>query len=291
MKEAVEEPVEEEKVEEEPEVEEEDVPDEEEPNLEEEMKAFSKIDVFGVENILDIGDNKPLFQHFNFEDWTMLSLRYEIHLLAHSFRKDVTDPDRVGIHADHLAYYYNRYFKKQLNLKFYGVETIDQLLEYVTEVVAMNEKTRILEPLLGEEVEFPGVFAMITEEDRRDRARRVDMGEESAKLKLSQQAGGLLQLGGLVAGMPIRPVAGLPVAARPTLPAWAGMGAGGAPMRPGLQAGAWPATARPAMGMGMGMGVRPAMGAWGQMGGAPRPAWPGAAGAVRPVWGAAAAWR
>merc|ERR1740121_1744341 len=75
---------------------------------------FEKLDVFGVEDILDVGAGEPLFMQFAFEDWTMMTLRYEIHLLTHSFKKDVNDPDRIGIHADHLSFYYNKYFKKQL---------------------------------------------------------------------------------------------------------------------------------------------------------------------------------
>eukprot|EP00438_Fugacium_kawagutii_P015722 Skav235345 [mRNA] locus=scaffold520:1253293:1253487:- [translate_table: standard] len=36
----------------------------------------------------------PLFEKFQYEDWTLLSTRYELHLLLHSFKKDLNDPDR-----------------------------------------------------------------------------------------------------------------------------------------------------------------------------------------------------
>ena len=31
---------------------------------------------------------------FVYEDWTLLSTRYELHLLLHSFKADLDDPDR-----------------------------------------------------------------------------------------------------------------------------------------------------------------------------------------------------
>ncbi len=48
----------------------------------------------GVTDILDLGNGMPLFDKFQYEDWTLLSTRYELHLLLHSFKKDLDDPDR-----------------------------------------------------------------------------------------------------------------------------------------------------------------------------------------------------
>merc|ERR1719382_573232 len=100
-------------------------PEEEEEEEEEDdgKVDFEKLDVFGVEDIMDVGGGEPLFSCFGFEDWSMMSLRFEIHLLTHAFRRDVNDPDRVGIHLEHLQFYYSKYFKKQLNVRFYGVDT------------------------------------------------------------------------------------------------------------------------------------------------------------------------
>jgi len=166
----------------------------EEPEEKEEPRVdFDKLDVFGVENILDVGAGEPLFTQFGFEDWTMMSLRFELHLLTHSFKRDVNDQDRQGIHLDHLAFYYNKYFKKALNTKFYGVDTIAELLELVRDTVVAT-KGKVVEAQLPDDMESVGIFVMLTEEMRRDRTRRVDLGDESARLKLSQ--------GGATPGMP-----------------------------------------------------------------------------------------
>eukprot|EP00443_Scrippsiella_acuminata_P049395 CAMPEP_0115554716 /NCGR_PEP_ID=MMETSP0271-20121206/97439_1 /TAXON_ID=71861 /ORGANISM="Scrippsiella trochoidea, Strain CCMP3099" /LENGTH=830 /DNA_ID=CAMNT_0002988455 /DNA_START=96 /DNA_END=2590 /DNA_ORIENTATION=+ len=96
--------------------------EEEEKEEEEESIDFEALDVFGVDDILNVGAETPLFKEYQMEDWAMLSLRFELHILAHAFRKDVNDPERMGIHLDHLAFYYNRYFKKALSPKDYGVD-------------------------------------------------------------------------------------------------------------------------------------------------------------------------
>lgn len=56
--------------------------------------------------VKDIGTGEPLFCNFGFEakgvrsrsrmlqDWALLSLRFELHLLAHSFLHDCGDPER-----------------------------------------------------------------------------------------------------------------------------------------------------------------------------------------------------
>merc|ERR1719203_117055 len=86
-----------------------------------------ELDVFGVANVCDVGNGEPLFGNFTFEDWALLSLRFELHSLVHAFRRDVNDPERAGIHVDHLLFYYNKYFLKSLNAKSYGVDTYEEL--------------------------------------------------------------------------------------------------------------------------------------------------------------------
>jgi len=226
---------------------------EEEKEEEEEQETgkidFDKLDVFGVEDILDVGAGEPLFMQFAFEDWTMMSLRFEIHLLTHSFKRDVNDPDRIGIHADHLAFYYNKYFKKQLSTKFYGVETVKELLELIRDTVVVNRKNQVVEPQLPDDMESLGIFIMLTEEARRDRNRRIDLGDDSAKLKLTQPQGAAALQGGAAGA--VRPVAGV-VAARP----FGATQPGVAPIRPAAN----PWAARPGF-------VQPAQ--FRPMGGAP----------------------
>merc|ERR1712113_1073884 len=73
---------------------------EEEPEFDED-----EVDVLTV-NVDDIGNGKPLFANFEYEDWTLLGLRYEFHLLLHAFRRDVDDVDRQSFHESHLDFYY-----------------------------------------------------------------------------------------------------------------------------------------------------------------------------------------
>lgn len=148
---------------------------------------FEHLDVFGVEDVTDIGGGEPLFSAFNFEDWTMMGLRYEMHLLAHGFRRDVNDPDRLNIPLEHLAFYYTKYYRKALNTKFFGVDSVEELLDLIRDtVVVMGQSQRqVMEPELPGDLESPNLFVMLTEESRRDRNRRVDMGDDTAKLKIA----------------------------------------------------------------------------------------------------------
>eukprot|EP00971_Amphidinium_carterae_P123953 2455024-Amphidinium_carterae.1 len=86
------------------------------------------LDVFGVEDVCDVeGTGVPLFGLFVFEDWALMSLRFELHLLVHSFKKDMDDPERVGIHPSNLPFYYTKYFKKSFSTGNYGVDTCEAL--------------------------------------------------------------------------------------------------------------------------------------------------------------------
>jgi len=243
---------------------------EEEDEPEPDPNEFSVDDVFGVEDILDVGKGEPLFAQFSMEDWTMMSLRFEMHLLAHAFRRDANDPDRVGIHVEHLAFYYQRYFKKTLNHKLFGVETVQEMLDMVKDTVVTSGRGKVVESLLPDDMESNGIFAMLTEEARRDRERRVDCGDDSARLKLVQtqiSPGGLALAGVRPASvMGAAPGAAMGAGIRPGGP----MGAARpvAPVRPQ----GWPLSGlRPTgMGMGgMGMGGMGGMGMGGMgMGGA-----------------------
>merc|ERR1712137_1359929 len=86
-------------------------PAEKKPAKGEEAKPEQK-DLFEVTDVNDIGNGEPLFALFTFEDWALFTLRYELHLLAEAFKKDVNDPERVGIPEGHIAFYFNKYFKK-----------------------------------------------------------------------------------------------------------------------------------------------------------------------------------
>jgi len=179
--------------------------------LGEEMDA-EDIDIFGIDDICDLGTGEPLFSNFAFEDWALLSLRFELHLLAHAFRRDCNDEERTGMPPDHLAFYYNKYYKKGLNPKNYGVESTEDLVELIRDTVIVSKSIKVIESQLTDDLESNEVFVKLTEESRRDRQRRIDAGDDAAQLKFSSRPPdqGMMQLGTKPA---VRP-AGNPVAAQ-----------------------------------------------------------------------------
>jgi len=144
-------------------------------------------DVFGVANVNDIGTGEPLCSMFGFEDWALLSLRVELHLLAHSFKKDVTDEERPGIYIDNLLFYYNKYFRKTFNVQYYGVDSAEKLLSFIQDTVSLNEK-KVIVPELDQELDNFDLFLKLTEEGRKERELLIDTGDDSAVLKFNQTA-------------------------------------------------------------------------------------------------------
>lgn len=159
---------------------------EEEP---EDTVDFEGVDVFGVEDVLDIGAKTPLFKEFQFEDFALMSLRAELHFMAHSFGKDVEDPDRTGVHMDHLAFYYQKYFGKTLSAQSFGVKTVLEMVQLVSDTVHVEAKTSVLESLIPADLETHAVFIKLTEEARRQRLLAIEMGDDSAKLNIQKQQG------------------------------------------------------------------------------------------------------
>jgi len=146
------------------------------------------VDVFAVENITDVGGGKPLFSTFDFEDWALLSLRVDLYLLLQGFKKDATgvDPERIGIHEQHLPFYYTKYLRKTLNVRYYGKDTNRDLLDLVKDTVAVNASNSALEVQLASEPENFDIFVKLTEDARRERQRRLDAGDDNARLRFSQ---------------------------------------------------------------------------------------------------------
>merc|ERR1712135_85019 len=116
-----------------------------------EIEEEEDFDVFAVADVTDRGNGVPLFADFAVEDWALLSLRFELHLLVHAFRRDVNDPERLGIHDTNVAFYYNKYYRKVFNTKCFGVDTNAQLVDLVSDSVMFNPKTNVLESLLSED--------------------------------------------------------------------------------------------------------------------------------------------
>jgi len=173
-------------------------------------------DAFRVEDVCQLeASSKPLFASFEFEDWALLGLRFELHLLAHAFRHDCPDPERGGIPPEHLAFYYSRYYRKLLVPKNYGMETTQDLLELVSDTVVVGLRTRVVESLLAAELESNGIFVKLAEEDRRRRQLRADAGQAAARLSFPTRPATATGAGGQLPA-PARPQ--LPVAAAPLTP-------------------------------------------------------------------------
>jgi len=137
-----------------------------------------------VKDVMDIGSGEPLFANFAYEDWALLSIRYELHLLVHAFKKDLNDPERPSFVESHAAYYYNKYFKKAFNVKLFGVADLAGLVELIKESVKINDKS-MLE--CGKSEDTPSEnFVKLTEDHRRERQRRMDAGDETAQLKFTK---------------------------------------------------------------------------------------------------------
>lgn len=137
-----------------------------------------------IKDVMDIGSGEPLFANFAYEDWALLSIRYELHLLVHGFKKDLDDPERPSFVEPHAAYYYNKYFKKAFNVKLFGVSDLAGLVELIKESVKLNEKN-MLECGKSEDTPFEN-FVKLTEDHRRERQRRMDAGDETAQLKFTK---------------------------------------------------------------------------------------------------------
>jgi len=163
--------------------------EEEEKEEEEVVVDFDGLDIFGLDDVNDVGGGMPLCINFDQVDWAMLSLRFELHLLAHAFRRDVNDEERPGMLVDHLTFYYSKYYKKQLREKDYGRESAKDLLELVNDTMHIADKN-VAVSQLDDEMESFQIFLKLTEEARRHRLLRIDLGEEGAVLKVSGGATG-----------------------------------------------------------------------------------------------------
>merc|ERR1719506_181605 len=146
-----------------------------------------ELDVFAVKDINDIGEGEPIFANFEYEDWCLLSLRYEAHLLPHAFRHDVstTDPDRQGFLEKNFGHYYELYYKKAFHLEVFNRSSLQEVLEFVSDSARVNTETSFVESVLDAD-KLPEHFMRITEDHRRDRLRRTDAGDETAILKFSK---------------------------------------------------------------------------------------------------------
>eukprot|EP00929_Paragymnodinium_shiwhaense_P000312 TRINITY_DN100555_c0_g1_i1.p1 TRINITY_DN100555_c0_g1~~TRINITY_DN100555_c0_g1_i1.p1 ORF type:complete len:830 (+),score=287.97 TRINITY_DN100555_c0_g1_i1:83-2491(+) len=140
------------------------------------------VDIFSAEDINDVGSGIPLYAAFGMEDWQLVTTRVELHLLAHAYKKELDDPDRPTIHESNLAFYYGKFFKKQLAPTFFGKDTFKELCELVKEAASIDGNQMLI-AAQGDDFNFDQ-FVKHTEDIRRDRQRRLDAGDETARLKI-----------------------------------------------------------------------------------------------------------
>merc|ERR1712217_411701 len=161
---------------------------EEEGTVYEDDDEEIEVETMGVENLDDVGNGEPLYGYFEFEDWALLQLRMELYFLQYAFRKDVDDADRPGVHDHHLAFYYTKYFRKTLNAKHFNASTHKELCALVKDTVKIDEETNLLLSALSDDTEQFDIFVKLTEDKRRARQRRLDAGDETARIKYSPLA-------------------------------------------------------------------------------------------------------
>merc|ERR1712013_634162 len=123
------------------------------------------IDIFSVDDVCDIGDGVPLFSNFAAEDWELVRLRFDFAMLIASFKKDCDDPDREGIPLEHLSFYHQRYYKRSINFKMYGLAEEKEIFSLIKDIV--TAKDAILVSQLSD-VDSPDIFVKLTEEHRRE---------------------------------------------------------------------------------------------------------------------------
>lgn len=138
------------------------------------------VDIFSVADICDVGEGVPLFEMFTADDWQLLQLRFEFALLCHSFKTDCNDPDRAGIPVDHVGFYYHRYYGHSFTTKQFGMDDMKAVCGLIKDVVSIKEG---LVQLSLDDIDSLDIFAKLTEEGRRERQRRLDAGDETARLK------------------------------------------------------------------------------------------------------------
>lgn len=259
----------------------------------EEQAEREDTDVFDMENVCEGVANIPLFSDFAFEDWALLSLRFELHLLCHAVKRDSKDPKLTGIPPEKLADIYAKYYTKSLTPKNYGVESVADIVELVKDTAITGLRSKVVEPMVMDDPGTNDIFVKLTEESRRDRKRRIDIEGDGAALKFPRPTqptptqpttvGAMPKSGDL--GQAVSP-SGMGVVVPPSGMSKAGVPPAKRPPPPGMMSGMRPPG--PSGGMGSmppaGMGSMPPLPGMGSMGGsamgslAPLPGMPPAGG-------------
>eukprot|EP00916_Digyalum_oweni_P026950 GHVL01044239.1.p1 GENE.GHVL01044239.1~~GHVL01044239.1.p1 ORF type:complete len:871 (+),score=156.93 GHVL01044239.1:105-2717(+) len=122
------------------------------------------------------GTETPLFKSFDPEDWALMNLKFELHLLIHSFSHDVGDPERIGIHENLLPHYYREYFNKSFCYNEFGCSSLEEVLALASDTITVQPDNQILVSKF--EADDPcEKFVQVTEATRREREALIAAGK------------------------------------------------------------------------------------------------------------------
>ncbi|CAE6920097.1 Hnrnpu [Symbiodinium sp. CCMP2592] len=162
-----------------------DLDEDEPPKPQKPPDSCDDVDPWTLEDLLDIGTGEPLFSKFTWEDWMMLELRFQLHVLVHGYKHCMNDPGRVSFHESHTQFYFETFWGRELSLRNYGVESIAELLRMVRDTIEVLPNNSVLDPQLSDDTPLEN-FVRLTEDYRRDRLRKLDAGDQTAALRLQK---------------------------------------------------------------------------------------------------------
>ena len=79
----------------------------------------------------------PPFSQFYFEDWVLLSIRYELHFLMHADRKIYYD----FMPIEHTPFHYLHHFQNEFTIEKYGFHQVCMLAAVIQDTVAIERKS------------------------------------------------------------------------------------------------------------------------------------------------------
>lgn len=142
-----------------------------------------EVEALEVTDIDDVG-GVPLYILFKKEDWVLLEIKYQLHLLVHAFALRPREPDEYpGIPLAHVQLAFEHIFRKPLEPQRFGLDGLDKLIGLVDDAVGVNSDLGALQPLQRENMSIDW-FVKSTEDRRRHRQNLVDAGDEAAQLTM-----------------------------------------------------------------------------------------------------------
>jgi len=151
----------------------------------EEVDFASTYDTYAVEDINDVnGKGMPLYSKFEQEDWTLAGLRYEVHVVMSTFAKEVEASKRPGIHKTLFSDYFKLFQRRDFYPENYGCKDLEAFCEMFKDTFAIDDDG-LLVPEHEPEAAVT-TFIRLTEDARRDRERKLFLGDTSVKLEFKQ---------------------------------------------------------------------------------------------------------